>query len=124
MEKLKSYEDLLVYQKADVLALEVYLVANGFPKSELYGLISQLKRAVLSVPANIVEGFTRKGTKEFIQFLYISLAPLAESEYYIKFALKLKYIDDKKAAGLLEKSTEVGKMLRGLVKSLILKTNL
>ena len=81
MEKLKSYEDLLVYQKADVLALEVYLVANSFPKSELYGLIFQLKRAVLSVPANIVEGFTRKGTKEFIQFLYISLASLAESEY-------------------------------------------
>ncbi|PIZ00375.1 four helix bundle protein, partial [bacterium (Candidatus Howlettbacteria) CG_4_10_14_0_8_um_filter_40_9] len=109
MEKLKSYEDLLVYQKADVLALEVYLVANSFPKSELYGLIFQLKRAVLSVPANIVEGFTRKGTKEFIQFLYISLASLAESEYYIKFALKLKYIDGEKADGLLEKSTEVGK---------------
>lgn len=124
MEKLKSYEDLLVYQKADVLALEIYLVANDFPKSELYGLISQLKRAVLSVPANIVEGFTRKGTKEFIQFLYISLASLAESEYYIKFALKLKYIDDKKAEGLLEKSTEIGKMLRGLIKSLLLKSNL
>ena len=118
MRNLKSYEDLLVYQKADALALNVYLLANKFPKTELYGLTSQLRRSILSVPANIVEGFARKGQKEFIQFLYISLASLAESEYYIKFAFKLDFIDQAERDKILEMTLEVGKMLTGLIKSL------
>lgn len=117
-KKLQSYDELVVYQKADNLTVEIYQLTNKFPKSELYGLTSQLKRAVISVPANIVEGFVRKGTKEFIQFLYISLSSLAETEYYIKFAAKLRYISEEEKLEVLEKIIEVSKMIRGLIKSL------
>lgn len=118
MGKIQNYEDLVVYKKADGLAFEVYLLTKKFPKSELYGLTSQLRRSILSVPANIVEGFVRKGNKEFIQFLYISLSSLAESEYYIKFANKLELIEEEEKLIFLEKTTEVARMIRGLIKSI------
>ena len=74
-------------------AVEIYAVANSLPKSEQFGLSSQIKRSVVSVPANIAEGAARKGTKELIQFLYISLGSLSELETHLELCVRLKYID-------------------------------
>ncbi|OGM71429.1 hypothetical protein A3H19_04660 [Candidatus Woesebacteria bacterium RIFCSPLOWO2_12_FULL_39_9] len=112
-----GYEKLLAWQVADELAREVYLLTDSFPKHEVYGLISQLRRAALSVPLNIVEGHSRYNKNEFRNFLRIALGSLAESDYLLKFALKRKYISDsdyKKVSILREKC---GKLLWSLMKS-------
>ena len=81
-----GYKRLIVWEKADLLAKEIYVRTRSFPKEELYGLTSQLRRAGLSIPVNIVEGYARKSRKELQQFLNISLGSLAETEYLLKFA--------------------------------------
>lgn len=115
---IKHLEDLLVWQKADALALQIYEVTQRFPKEELYGLVSQMRRAAVSIPANIVEGFERQYKKEFIQFLEIAKASLSELGYYLKFSQKVKYLDAEVTHTLLAQTQEIGKMLNGLVKSL------
>jgi four helix bundle protein len=92
--KKMTYRDLNVWQKADELALESYKLTKKFPKDELYGITSQLRRAVLSVPTNIVEGYARKGDKELARFVNISLGSLAEVEYLLSFSRKLGYFTD------------------------------
>ena len=87
-----TYKDLIVWQKADSFAFQVYKKTTSFPKEELFGITSQIRRAVLSVPTNIVEGYTRKGDKELLRFLNISLGSLAETEYLLDFALRLGYL--------------------------------
>ena len=90
----KGYKKLLVWQKADELALRIYDETKKFPKEEIYGITSQLRRAALSVPTNIVEGMGRQGKKELRHFVNISLGSLAETEYLLGFCLKLKYFDE------------------------------
>ena len=82
-EKIQSYKDLLAYQKAYELALEVYKVTNKFPKEEAYGLVSQTRRAAISIPSNIAEGYRRGSRKEYIQFLNIAYGSAAELETQI-----------------------------------------
>jgi len=118
MAKILKYQDLLVWQKADEFAFLVYKIVAKFPKEELYALTSQLKRAALSVPTNIVEGFGRHSRKEFIQFLYISLGSLYESDYQIYFAHKNNYIPNSDFSLLTGKIEEIGKLLNGLIRSL------
>ena len=77
-----GYKKLIVWQKANKLALEVYLAAKSFPKDEIYGITAQLRRAALSVPTNIVEGVGRQGRKELKQFINIALGSLAETERF------------------------------------------
>jgi four helix bundle protein len=89
-----NYKELIVWQKADELAYQVYLTTKKFPKDEIYGLISQLRRAALSVPTNIVEGYSRKGSKEFSRFIYLSLGSLAETEYLLYFSKRIGYLND------------------------------
>ncbi len=112
-----GYEKLLAWQVADEFAWEVYLLTDSFPKHELYGLTSQLRRAGLSVPLNIVEGHSRYNKNEFRNFLRIALGSLAESDYLLKFALKRKYIldNDYKIVSLLREKS--GKLLWSLMKS-------
>lgn len=115
--KLVGYEKLLAWQLADELAWVVYLLTDKFPKHELYGLTSQLRRAVLSVPLNIVEGHARNNRNEFRNFLRIALGSLAETDYLLKFALKREYIstsDYEQASILREKC---GRVLWKLMKS-------
>lgn len=88
-----GYRKLFVWQKSDELAKAVYLKTKNFPKEELYGITSQLRRAALSVPTNIVEGYARKGKKEFKQFLSIALGSLAETEYLLSFCFDLNFLD-------------------------------
>lgn len=91
---LFGYKKLIAWQRADELAHKVYDVALAFPKNELFGLTSQLQRACLSVPTNIVEGHARNSKKEFHRFLSIALSSLAETEYLLEFAFKRKLIKE------------------------------
>ena len=100
------------------MVCHVYEVTNGFPKSELYGLTSQIQRAAVSVPSNIAEGHARGSTREFLHFLTISLGSLAELETQLIIAQRLKYLDSAALDYLLESSNKLGKLLRSLQKSL------
>ena len=109
--KEAGYKKLLIWQKADEMAYQIYLETKGFPKEEIYGITSQLRRAALSVPTNIVEGYSRESQKEFKYFLNISLASLAETEYLIDFSKRLNYFSDDSHHRLQNLRQEVGKLL-------------
>jgi len=89
----RDYTKIKAWQIADKLALLVYKSTKKFPKSEVWGLTSQMRRAAVSVPANIVEGSARKNRNEYLQFLYIAISSLAELNYYIRFTKELGYSD-------------------------------
>ena len=115
---IKSYRDLLVWQKSKNAVKEIYLLTATFPKEEMYGLTAQIRRSAVSVPSNIAEGHARKSTKEFSHFISISLGSLAELETQIEIAFDLSFIDAKKFETLMPNLDEIGKMLRGLQNSL------
>lgn len=98
------------------LVVDVYSITKSFPKDELYGLTSQIRRCIVSIPSNIAEGAGRKGTKEFIQFLWVANGSLSEFETQIEIAFKLGYIENIEL--LIEKVKHVRKMLHGLINSL------
>jgi four helix bundle protein len=106
-----TYKDLTVWQRADALALAVYGATKRFPKDEVYGITSQLRRAALSVPTNIVEGYARKGDKELARFVGFAIGSLAETEYLLSFAQRLGYLSDKDYCSLEAIRSEVGKLL-------------
>jgi four helix bundle protein len=112
------YRDLLAWKKTMQLVTEVYRQTETFPKEELYGLTSQLRRAVISVPCNIAEGQGRLTKGEFQQFLGYARGSLLEVETLVLLATELKYIDTPKSRALLDLSAEVGKILNGLLNSL------
>lgn len=114
----KGYKNLIVWRKADELAYRVYLETKNFPKDELYGITSQLRRAALSVPTNIVEGFGRQGKNELRQFIRISLGSLAETEYLLEFCIRLQYLSDKTYKELDGLRKETGALLWNFFKSL------
>ena len=115
---IKSYQDLDVWQKAMDLVVNCYKMCKKFPKHEIYGLSSQLQRAAVSVPANIAEGRQRQHVKEFIQHLSIASGSLAELETHIQIARRLGYLDEEETNRLLNDSSEIGRMLNGLKRSL------
>lgn len=117
MEKQFGYQRLIAWQKADLLARGIYQTTIGFPRSEIFGLISQLRRAALSVPTNIVEGFARNNKKEFCRFLSIALASLAEVEYLLGFSLKQDFLKTKEYDILIELRQECGKYIWKLLQS-------
>lgn len=94
MGNVKSHEDLQVWQMAIDLVTDLYKVTNDFPKSELYGLTNQIRRASVSIPSNIAEGSARNSTKEYIQFLYIALGSAAEVETQLLISKNLGYTND------------------------------
>lgn len=120
---LKSYRDLMVWQKAMDLTVETYHFSDSFPKSELYGLTSQLRRAAVSVPSNIAEGYGRGSRKEYVQFLCISQGSLKELETQVILSQRLNYGSKTAVDGLLELSAEVGRMLGALIRSLRMKAS-
>jgi four helix bundle protein len=117
-EKLKNYKDLKVWQRSYQLCLEIYKITKRFPDEEKYGLTSQLRRAAVSVPSNISEGYGRKTTPEYIQFLYIAYGSICEIETQILLAGDLGYIESIKLEMLNEGAGEVERMLKALIKSL------
>jgi len=105
-------------EKSDLLARTVYKITRSFPKEEIYGLTSQLRRAVLSIPLNIIEGFARRGSKDYRQFLHIAYGSLKETKYLLYFAYQEKYINEKEYKEVLPVSEEVGKMIWATLKTI------
>jgi len=104
----KSFEDVEIWQKAHEFVLDVYRLTEDFPKHELFGLTSQLRRAAVSVPANFAEGFRKVTRPDKLRFYGISLSSLEESRYYLRLAKDLSYADTTALRSLLE---EISKML-------------
>jgi four helix bundle protein len=115
---MQSYRSLLVWQRAMQLALAVYRGTTDFPKGEQFGLISQMRRAAVSVPSNIAEGKERQSDKDFARFVAMALGSLAELETQLLLSGDLGYLAGPGLQTLLEQADEVGKMLRGLQKTL------
>ena len=115
---MKSYKELIVWQKSIELVIQIYKVTKTFPKEEVYGLTSQTQRADVSIPSNIAEGHDRNSSKEFVQFLYISRGSLAELETQILIAEKLGYMNQEEKTSILNNCYEIGKMINGLLKSI------
>jgi four helix bundle protein len=112
---MASYRDLLAWQKAMELVKEVYLVSQKLPPEELYGLVSQMRRAAISIPCNIAEGQGRLTKGEFRQFLGHARGSLLELETQILVAQSLSYLDEPALQNLLELTAEVGRLLNGLL---------
>ena len=115
---MAGYRDLKVWQAAMQLAEEVYRLSARFPKHEIYGLASQLQRSAVSLPSNIAEGHGRNSHKEFNHFLGIALGSLAELETQFILAQHLDYLPEEEISHALQNADEIGKMLKGLQKSL------
>lgn len=115
-EPAKSFEDLIVWQKAHSLVLAIYKFSENFPKSETYGLKSQLRRSAVSVPANIAEGFKKKGKLDKLRFLNITQGSLEETRYYLILAKDLRYGSP---ADLMKSVEEAGKLLSGYSKGIL-----
>ena len=115
---LKNYKELKVWQRAYQLCLEVYKITKRFPTEERYSLTSQIRRAAVSVPSNIAEGYGRKTTPEYIRFLYIAYSSNCEMETQILLSGDLDYIETDKLKILQEGIGEVERMLKALIKSL------
>jgi len=108
---IERWKNLKVWQLADQLAFDVYKATKDFPRDELYGITSQLRRAALSIPTNIVEGYSRKADKELSHFLSISFASLSEVKYLIHFAKRLGYFSGGESDGLENSCDKLGKSL-------------
>ena len=115
---MNSHKDLVVWQKSIEFVTKVYETTNNFPKEELFGLTSQLRRAAISIPSNIAEGFARKHNKELIQFLYVSLGSSVEIETQLLIAKNINYINDEIYISLTNHLSEISKMIIGLIRKI------
>ena len=115
---MKTHKDLDVWKDAVEFTTNVYRTTQVFPKSELYGLISQLRRAAVSIVSNIAEGAARQSTKEFIQYLYHALGSASEVETQLIVSRNMDYIDPAVYESLSLKQTQLSKMISGMIKSL------
>jgi len=111
IRKTKSFEELLVWQKAHSFVLRVYRLTSEFPKSEQFGLTSQFRRAAVSIPANIAEGYKKKGKPDKLRFFNKAQGSLEECRYYIILSRDLNYISDKDAKELTSELIEVSVLL-------------
>jgi four helix bundle protein len=118
MGEIKDYKDLLVWQKGIQIVKAVYLCFGSFPKDEIFGLQSQMKRSAVSIPSNIAEGWGRDSTQSYIQFLRIARGSLMELETQLIIAKELNYIDDLKFKEISGLITEESKMLNAFIKTL------
>ena len=118
-EVVNNFRGLIVWQKSHELTMEIYKLTSFFPSDEKFGLVSQMRRAAYSIPANIVEGHSRKSKKEFLQFLNIAKGSLEELRYFIILCSDLHYIMEDDTKRLEKESSEVSKLLFGFTKSLL-----
>ena len=109
-----GHRDLLAWQRAMTLVRDVYRSTSGFPKHELYGLASQLRRAAVSIPSNVAEGANRNSRREFHQFIGVARGSLAEVETQVEIARDLDYLPSRAAEDLLLQIAELGRILTGL----------
>jgi len=114
----QNYRDLIAWQKAMDLVESVYSATAAFPADERFGLTSQIRRAVVSVPSNIAEGQARRSRSEFIHFLSVAHGSLREVETQLLIAMRLRYLDNTAGEVVLAVSDEVGRLISGLARSL------
>jgi len=93
---VQTYRELDVWKNSMTLVEDIYKMSSGFPKEEMYGLTSQIRRCAVSIPSNIAEGFMRRSTKEFMQFIYIALGSLGELDTQVEIAVRLQYLEPAK----------------------------
>jgi len=115
LSTIKSFEDLPVWQEARKFTNEIYDLTNKFPKEELYGLTSQVRRATVSIMSNIAEGFDRRSDKEFSNFLSIARASAAEVQNDLYIALDLNYISQAEFNQLYQEAKKIAKQINGLM---------
>jgi four helix bundle protein len=113
---MKDFKNLKVWEKSHMLTLEIYNITSSFPNSEQFGIVSQMRRSVSSIPANIAEGCCRDGDKEFVRFLQISVGSASEIKYFILLSKDLGYLKVEEYGVLTQKIDEILKMLTQLVK--------
>jgi four helix bundle protein len=114
---VRDYTKIKAWQLADDLTVAIYERTRSFPREELYGLTSQLRRASYSVPANVVEGASRESKRDYLHFLYIARGSLSETQYFIHLARRLRYLSDQDADTLHEQTKFVFACLHGLIGS-------
>lgn len=115
MERIKTYRDLNVWKKSMNLVTEVYKTTNMFPRDEMYGLTSQIRRSAVSIPSNIAEGYGRNSTDDYIRFLQISLGSLYETQTQVEISNNLNYLNHEKFHNLHESMREIERMLTALI---------
>ena len=115
---IKNYRDLRVWKAGIDLSVSVYKATEAFPKSEMFGLVSQMRRAACSVPANVAEGFSRQYKTEFVQFLHIAKGSASELDTFVCLSERLGYLQADGAASLAQQVDAIGKMLYGLISTL------
>jgi four helix bundle protein len=118
MMSVRNYRDLVVWQKAMDLVESVYRATQGWPSSEQYGLTNQVRRAAVSIPANVAEGQGRSGAREFLHHLSVANGSLREVETHLLIAGRLSYLDHPTRDTLLQQTAEVGRLLLGLMRRL------
>ena len=111
----ENFDKLLVWQRAHLLVLKIYEVTNSFPKEEIWGLTSQIRRAAVSVPSNIVEGKARGSRKDFKRFLLVARGSLEEVKYQSLLAKELKYMNEEQYEEITVMIEDVGRLLGGLI---------
>ena len=114
--KIKSFTDVIAWQKGHALVLDIYKMTNIFPPSEQFGLSNQLRRAAVSVTSNIAEGFSRKSYKEKVRFYYMALGSLTEAQNQLLVAKDVGYINKKQFDDIAAKSVEINKITNALIK--------
>ena len=115
-EPARSFEDLVVWQKAHAFVLDVYRLTKGFPREETYGLTAQIRRSAVSIPANIAEGFRKRGRPDKARLMNVAEGSLEETRYYLRLANDLGYKTDPTMAA---KAAEVGKLLSAYSRTLL-----
>ncbi|TPI39547.1 four helix bundle protein [Mesorhizobium sp. B3-1-6] len=116
-KKIESYRDLVVWQPAMVLAEDCYRVTKGFPRDEIYGMTSQMRRSAVSIAANIAEGYGRENRGSFVQFLRMAQGSLKELETHILLACRIGMLARDNETELLLRCEEIGKMTRSLIRT-------
>jgi len=117
-EKIHDFKDMRIWQKGIGVVKDIYKVTKRFPREELYGLTSQMRRSAVSIPSNIAEGFRRYHNKEYKQFLYIAMGSCAELETQIIISHELDYLHNNDKMEMIEKLTYICQMINKLIKKL------
>ena len=116
--RVRTYRDLIVWQKAMALVTETYKTTKGFPREETYGLVSQMRRCAISIPSNIAEGFGRRTSQDYVRFLQIALGSLFELQTQGEIALNLSYLPQGGFERLHDAGREIERMLSSLMRKI------
>jgi len=121
--KIESFRDLEIWQQSIRLVKKIYMVTKGFPRDELYGLISQMRRSAVSIPSNMAEGFARRHDREYRQFLFIALGSFAELSTQVTISRMLDYLNESATNEIQDEIEQLSKMTRSLTSKLNIGKN-